>query len=294
MKKILLNEKQYKSLKRILFETKLRSYIFDWDDNILHMPTKIKMDKKEGDNWVPVEVSTEEFAEVRSNPDYRIRNNNVPEAFSNFRQHDTFLHDVEEAIHNQDFAPSYEKFKEALIYGNDFAINTARGHKSKTIRDGVKLFINMVFDKNEKKIMVDNIKKINPDLKNDEQVIDWYLDNMGEYYAVSSDEFMERFNLSGDAASNPEKSKQMAIQHFVDKVKSNIQKFLDNSKYKKMSFGFSDDDKKNVNAVKSYIDKELKKLYPDFHFIVYDTSERGKKKIVIQKELNENVKKKLR
>ena len=49
----------------------MRSYIFDWDDNILHMPTKIKMDKKEGSNWVPVDVSTEEFALVRTNPDYR-------------------------------------------------------------------------------------------------------------------------------------------------------------------------------------------------------------------------------
>ena len=34
-------------------------YIFDWDDNILHMPTKIRMEHLEDDGtWKPVEVST--------------------------------------------------------------------------------------------------------------------------------------------------------------------------------------------------------------------------------------------
>ena len=33
-------------------------YIFDWDDNILHMPTKIHLEKKDDDGvWRPVEVS---------------------------------------------------------------------------------------------------------------------------------------------------------------------------------------------------------------------------------------------
>ena len=40
-------------------------YIFDWDDNILHMPTKIRMEHLEDDGtWKPVEVSTSTFALV--------------------------------------------------------------------------------------------------------------------------------------------------------------------------------------------------------------------------------------
>jgi len=32
-------------------------YIFDWDDNILHMPTKIRLEHLEADgSWCPVEV----------------------------------------------------------------------------------------------------------------------------------------------------------------------------------------------------------------------------------------------
>ena len=54
MKKLIINESQYQSIKKYLNEAEDRSYIFDWDDNILFMPTKIKMDKKEGDRKVAV------------------------------------------------------------------------------------------------------------------------------------------------------------------------------------------------------------------------------------------------
>jgi hypothetical protein len=32
-------------------------YAFDWDDNILVMPTKIHMEKRVGDRWIPTTVS---------------------------------------------------------------------------------------------------------------------------------------------------------------------------------------------------------------------------------------------
>ena len=58
-------------------------YAFDWDDNILNMPTVIHMEKKDGDSWIPVDVSTAEFAIVRNDKDnYRILNNNPDAAFS--------------------------------------------------------------------------------------------------------------------------------------------------------------------------------------------------------------------
>ena len=44
---------------------KIRGYSFDWDDNILFMPTKIKLEKKDGLNWVPINVSTEEFCRIK-------------------------------------------------------------------------------------------------------------------------------------------------------------------------------------------------------------------------------------
>ena len=55
------NNEKYSNLENI------RGYTFDWDDNILFMPTKIKL--LYNDNEI-VYVTTEDFAEIRHNPDY--------------------------------------------------------------------------------------------------------------------------------------------------------------------------------------------------------------------------------
>jgi hypothetical protein len=286
MKKYFLSENQYSKLRNILLETSLRTYIFDWDDNILYMPTTIKMDKKKGDSWVPVDVPTNEYAHIRTSPEYRLRDNSPGIAFSDFRDSKPFIEDVKKAIHNNKFAPSADKFTEALVNANPFGINTARGHKPEILKEGVKLFINMVFTDEEKSEMVENIKNALNQTKNlnDTQVIDFYLDEMGEYYPVSSEEFGQRFGLdTSDGASNPEHAKKVAIEHFVKKIFNNV-KTLVSSGYNKMSVGFSDDDIRNVKAVEQFIEEELNKMYPEFHFVVYDTSDGGKNKLVIEKE----------
>jgi hypothetical protein len=286
MKKYVLSENQYIKLRNVLLETSLRTYIFDWDDNILYMPTTIKMDKKEDGKWVPVDVPTDEYAHIRTSPEYRLRDNSPGIAFSDFRESKPFIEDIKKAIHNDNFAPSADKFKEALINANPFGINTARGHKPEILRDGVRLFIDMVFTDEEKSKMAGNVKKILNQTKEltPDQSIDFYLDEMGEYYPVSSEEFGERFGLdTTGGAANPEHAKKVAIEHFVRKVFDNV-KTLVNSDYKKLSVGFSDDDVRNVKAVEQFIEEELNKMYPEFHFVVYDTSDKGKRKMVIEKE----------
>lgn len=286
MKKYILSEKQYTKLQKYLIENRIRTYVFDWDDNILYMPTTIKMDKKEGDSWVPIDVSTEEFAHVRTNPNYRLRNNDSNLAFKDFKESEPFIRDAKQAIHANKFAPSADKFKESLIYANPFGINTARGHKPEILRDGVRLFIDMVLTREEKSEMVNNIRKLLKQTEGltDDQAIDFYLDEMGEYYPVSSDEFGQRFGLevSGGAA-NPEHAKKVAIEDFVKKIFRNIGTLI-NGEYTKMSVGFSDDDIRNVRSVEKFIEEELNKMYPEIHFVVYDTSDKGKRKMVIEKE----------
>lgn len=286
MSKFILNETQFFNLKKQLLEMTMRSYVFDWDDNILYMPTTIKMDKKDGNSWSPIDVSTEDFTQVRSNSNYRFRDNNPDLAFVDFRESKPFIEDVKKAIHHNKFAPSADKFKEALIFANPFAINTARGHEPNILKEGVKIFIDMVLTDEEKSTMLDNIRK---SLKlseglNDGQAIDLYLDDMGEFYPVSSGEFGERFNLdvSGDA-SNPEEAKKVAIEHFTKKIFDNVEKLI-GSDYQKFSVGFSDDDIGNVRAVEQFIEDELSIIYPEINFVVYDTSDKGKRKMVIEKE----------
>lgn len=293
MKKVIIKETQYEKLKKILSEVSSRSYIFDWDDNILFMPTKIKMDKKTDGGWEPIDVSTEEFAQIRTSPEYRLRNNDPIVAFEDFRLTDSFLRDAEQAIKDRKYAPSFDKFKEALIYGNHFAINTARGHKPEALKQGVKIFIDEVLTDDEKNTMIGNIR--NEMTKdpfysksknlNDEQIIDFYLHEFGEYYPVSSEEFGKRFGLdTTGGAANPEHAKKVAIEHFTKKVLHNVKKLIDSGHYTKVSVGFSDDDIRNVDASKKFLNYELKHLYPEIHFVVYDTSEGGKKKLVVQKE----------
>lgn len=286
MKKIILTESQKIKLQQYLKEEKnLRMYVFDWDDNILRMPTEVKMEKNENGKWVPLRVSTEDFAHFRTDPNYRT----TPDSFSDFTNNEAFLIDAKKAINNKSFAPSYKKFIESLIYANPFAINTARGHSPNTLKDGVKLFIQMVLTDDEKMMMINNIKKELPQSLvkglNNKQLIDLYLDEMGEFYPVSSEEFGDRFGLNvKGGASNPEHSKKVAIAHFVEKVFRNVEKLIQSGEYTKVSFGFSDDDIRNVKATVELLEDELSTMYPEIHFVIYDTSEGGNKKIVIEKE----------
>ena len=58
----------------------------------------------------------------------------------------------------------------------------------------------------------------------------------------------------------------------MERVVNNA-KYLVSKKYKRLSIGFSDDDKKNVDAIKSFIENELLDRYPQVNFVVYDTSD---------------------
>lgn len=297
-----------KLVREILLEMKsnkkLRLYGFDWDDNILRMPTKIKMDQKVGKRWKPIEVSTEKFAEIRTDPNYRPRNNNSKEAFIDFTLPDTFLRDSKEAILKNKKSPSFNKFKESLIYANPFSIITARGHNPEVLKKGVKMFIHLVLSPEEKEKMLENIVdtfKHEGEFSDDfiekleyldkNQILDLYLDEKGDYYPVSSPEFGERFGLevSGGAA-NPEHNKKVALANFISKYDSLIR----SGKYVSTSLGFSDDDPRNVKAMIEFVKNELSRMYPEVKFIIQDTSEGGYTKIHIEtdnkeEELNEGI-----
>lgn len=299
MKKIIIAELNKLKNKKLIFERELRMYALDWDDNILRMPTKIYL---KTDNGKVVGMATDNFAEYRhliGKEPFQYEGNTIVgfdnDAYRDFTHPETFLQDAEKAIRANRTSPSFDKFKETLIYANPFSIITARGHDPQVIKKGVKLFINMVLSPEEKKEMVNNIKDVinfeklgsfyKPEQLDDDTVIDIYLDEKGEYHPVSSKEFGEKMGLpvSGGAA-NPEHAKKMALANFVEKVFDNVGKLIQNKEYSRVSLGFSDDDVRNVNAMIEFIEDELSKMYPEIHFVIYDTSEGGKRKLVIEKK----------
>jgi hypothetical protein len=273
-------------------------YMFDWDDNILHMPTKIYLERKTKERWEDFPVATSTFAQIRSDTEnYRPRNGDWDDAFVEFydvgrRGEEAFIEDTKTALApviegRETGGPSFRRFHKALIEGRLFAIITARAHASENIRRGVEYFIENILTQGERDHMVKNLRRYNRFFgeedghMTDEEVIAKYLD-LNRYRGVTSPEFRELVGQDIDSgAESPTRAKQFAIREFVQHV---IALVGDRAGDAPVSVGFSDDDANNVAAVQEFIEQELASEYPDVKFVIYDTSDpsvpRGKKIVI--------------
>ena len=234
-------------------------YAFDWDDNILHMPTVIHMERLVDGEWVPTDVTTADFAVVRGDTEnYRILNGDPAAAFIEFmdkgpRGIEAFLKDVEQAITDKSYAPAWDDFVECLTSGAIFAIITARGHETEAMRPGIEYIIDKVLTDPQKDEMYDhlrlylymykseNIDEVPKILENRKEaskdpIVKAYLDNC-DLVGVSAP------SRSG-SASNPEKAKEEALMQFADKA-DRFASMIG----KKARIGFSDDDPGNVRHI---------------------------------------------
>jgi hypothetical protein len=274
-------------IKESLHEIELHYYAFDIDDNLFHMPTVIHMLKKVGDNWVPIDVSTTEFAKVRNDKDnYKLLPGN--ESFSEFRDNGprgnmAFIEDMKIAIRNGLFGPSWDSFIQCLSEGAIFALITARGNEPSTYRKSIEYIIDNFLTEQQQFEMYSHCLKNAYYFSHNETdqyarvikgqvtkmpLIKVYLDHCG-YYGVSSESFAEEFGSA--SASNPEKAKEMALNKFVD----TCNEYGNQIGAKTVSVGFSDDDTKNVEHIHKFF-KE-KSLMTNLKFNLYDTSNASRK-----------------
>lgn len=279
-------------------------YIFDWDDNILHMPTKIHLEQQDGNgDWHPVEVSTSVFALVRTDPRYRMPPGGRAEAFREFQDvvddsgDLSFIRDTRAALARvkagEKPGPSFETLRKTLREGRIFAIVTARGHEPETLREAVKIFIDEVLTPDERTAMMRSLRGYRwwldkmTDFGTDEEELDYYL-SMCRYHAVTNPGFFEQMKSDDDfggryelasGSERPELAKEFAIRDFVEYVFHVLKRT--GGLGRSVSVGFSDDDAGNVRAVSDYIKEELVKRFQGFKFVVYDTSDptldRGRK-----------------
>lgn len=278
--------------------TDFRYYMFDWDDNILHMPTKIYLERRQEDGrWESHPVSTGQFALIRRDMEnYRPTNGNWDDAFVEFydvgsRGEGAFLEDCKSALRpivsgSSLGGPSFNRFRKALVEGRLFAIITARAHSPYAIRKGVEYFIENILNQEEKAGMIDNLRRYNAffDEENsicDKEVLRKYL-SLNKYLGVTSSSFLERMGLGlGGSPQNPATAKQFAIREFVQHVVDLVGRL---ERTAPISIGFSDDDVHNVQAVVAFIEQELSVQFPDVRFVVYDTSDpalpRGQKVVI--------------
>ncbi len=267
---------------------------FDIDDNLLHMSTKINMvnlktNKREA-------VSSEEFAMIRGDKENWTL---ADDAFIEFRDSGprgdrAFIEDMIVAIESKSFAPSWLKFISTLENGYLFALITARGHQPESFKKGVKWIIDNVLTDEQKQNMFYNLKKYArlfgsledsdkhehiPNLNNfsENELVKNYL-NICEYYGVTYPGFLEK-HKDASGADSPEIGKEIALKEFIEKVQNFAKKIGAT-----ISFGMSDDDVRNIIHVEKVF-KELKEIYPDTIFRLYDTSKRGYVKKAIESKV---------
>ena len=259
----------------------LKYYAFDWDDNIVHMPTKIIVKDEDGNE---VGMSTDDFAEHRHHIgkkpfDYKGQTivGFAENPFRNFRTEGDkdFLVDAMRAT----TGPAFDDFKEAINNGSIFSIITARGHNPNTLKQAVYNYIIDGFHGIDKDQLIKNLKKyrtfVDEDDMSDKELIKSYLE-LNKYHPVSF----------GDekGAQNPEEAKVHAMDDFVNYIKAmaavlNKKAYLKNDISNKFvpakpTIGFSDDDIRNVEVMnKHFKDK------PDNIVKTYSTAGGAKKEV---------------
>lgn len=259
----------------------LKYYAFDWDDNIVHMPTKIILKDEDGKE---IGMSTDDFAEYRhqiGKEDFDYKGSVIvgygDNPFRNFRTEGDkdFLIDSMRAKKG----PAFDDFREAINNGSIFSIITARGHNPNTLKDAIYNYIIEGFGGIDKDELIKNLKKyrsfVDEDEMTDEELIKSYLE-LNKYHPVSF----------GDekGAVNPEEGKVRAMDDFVSYIKG-MAAVLNKRAYLKKdignkfipakpSIGFSDDDPKNIEVIKKHF-----KDKPDNIIKTYSTAGGTKKEV---------------
>jgi hypothetical protein len=257
----------------------MKYYAFDWDDNIMNMPTKIILKNDDGEE---VGMSTEDFAHYRSmigKEDFKYEGNIIvgfgENAFRNFgvEGDKKFIIDSMTAP----TGPAWSDFVEAINNGSIFAIITARGHTPSVLREACYNLILSNRDGISFTELLRNLEKYrdiagyqgNQDKM---EILNEYLD-LCKFYPVSYGE---------GSATSPEEGKINAMKEFMSHIKevsTNIGKKaffkndVSNNFIPEPTLGFSDDDVRNVETMKKHFENE-----PDNILQTYSTAGGVKRK----------------
>ena len=267
-----------------------KAYIFDFDDNIITMPSTISLQKEVSKNkYLIKHLSTKEYAEFNlEESDYEL----YPNSFSDFTNRLRFLNQLKESISNfkETKCASYDDFKEAILSLSTICIITARGHDRKTIKDWLMILVDETFSDEDKEVLYENLEKDFTkdqitELEQNDRISSWekeqlikdleelsgrqllnlYLKNQF-VYAVNWEQRLEQFPRH--------KSKNTAQRKLVS-----LKDFLDNKNLDDIiSIGFSDDDKKNINKISDFLKKESSNY--GIECMVYSTGNWEKKRIL--------------
>ncbi len=230
-------------------------YFFDFDDNVAFLTTPMFLFHRETGS--EIQISSREFAQQsqfigRTGPfaDYEMRHEPTG-SFRNFRDRDhswlekllgrkqMFVQDLAAALGAPDLhwkGPSWNCFYHAVYNGRPVALITARGHHPKTMKSGIRLWVD------------EGHLPAEP--------------NYLAVYPVSHPDVKKNLGLP-DSQSIPH-LKQKALRAAVAEAKK---VYGDNPHHR---FGMSDDDPRNIEWIVREM-KELKSENPEMSFFIIQT-----------------------
>ena len=245
-------------------------YAFDWDDNILFMPTSIIL-LSDKDDEVP--MSTEDFAEHRQqigkepfNYKGTVIVDFAPNPFRNFRSEGDKRFVLDSMLAQP--GPSWNDFVECINGGSIFAIITARGHNPKALREAV---YNLIMSNHlgiNSKTLSGNLKRyrnLGSDVNVEGKPITTLTKNeLNEYLNLCR---FEPVTFGDGDAANPEEGKIKAMRNFISYCKEMAQEIGEKAFFKndivnneiEPIIGFSDDDERNIEKMKGFLEKEYEK-----------------------------------
>jgi hypothetical protein len=212
------------------------------------------------DDGYEVGMSTEDFAEYRHKigvEDFEYKGKTISsyaeDPYRNFSVSGDKRFVVDSMI--AEIGPSWDDFVECINGGSIFAIITARGHTPNILKESIFNLIMKDHKGISKDLLIQNLKKYRDlsgeKLGDDVQLIKDYLD-LCKYHPVTYGE---------GSASNPEEGKIKAFKEFISYIKEMSEKLGKKAYLKndiKNNFiprlGFSDDDPKNIESMKDFVD----------------------------------------
>jgi len=253
--------------------------MFDFDVNLLRTDARLMVVHRVNDQWIPINVTDEEWAWMKNDPDYK-KNPDMDfyRQDSDEEGYDTFKNQILRAIQNpNNFGSAYSLWKKHVVHGVPFFMITARSHFPASIRDGMEALIRHTFNENEMGELCRNFVQggvmydMIPDMgwwgeayRDPDNIIRNYM-YAGEYIAVSNQFWAFRHNCT-----KTEECKAVVVRSLVPYAVAFERYAKKHEKDQLSVMSFFDDTKENVVAVMNEM-KLLALEHPEICFRIYDT-----------------------
>ncbi len=240
-------------------------WIFDFDGNILKTDTPVYFQNKQ--TW-EIEIFQAHFIDQNISKFYwenslykevEYTYSEFKDVFSQKSEHrwfDWMFFDVQNAVKENNFAPSFEAFKDMyLVWARVFAILTARGNSADNFQRAFTYINENILSEQEKEKQFQNIKNnfnLSENISRQEALYHYFW-NIINYIPCQNLQISKLlwFEKTMSSADRKAEMIEFLVKYFISLLeniyKKNISEILEN--WESISVWFSDDSDKNIIAV---------------------------------------------